>query len=276
MSKHYIKLIGLLAVIFISIIDYLILIDISLSILYLLPISYISWDGKKRFAIFLVLLSTAGWFIAELKAKTDLPFFLLLWNTGVRLIVFFTIAYLLSSLKLAYEKEKNLAQIDGLTGIANQRFFRELLQIESKRSIRYGHIITLAYIDLDNFKKINDGFGHNTGDKLLKLIAQTIKKEIRQTDTIARLGGDEFALLLPETNYEAGQAILFRVQQKLKIAIEAKYPIISFSIGAITFLSLPNSIDQMFEEVDRLMYQVKKSGKNRIEHQLFDQSHLSI
>lgn len=268
----YIELIALFAVIFFSIIDYSIVIDFSLSILYLLPISFTSWYGKKRFSIVLVSLSTAAWFIAESKAKKDLPLVLLMWNTTVRLIVFFTISYLLSSLKIAYEKEKNLARIDGLTQIVNHRFFLELLQLECKRSIRYNHCLTLAYFDLDNFKQINDRFGHHTGDKLLILVAQTIKKQIRQTDTIARLGGDEFALLLPETDYKAGNTALVRLQQKLTTAIKVDYPLVSLSVGAITFLSFPDSITQMLEQVDSLMYKVKKSGKNGIEHQLFDRS----
>ncbi len=276
MSQYYAQLIGFFAVLTIAVIDYFIVVDVSLSILYLLPISLISWYGKRWFSVFLVGFSTVGWFVAESAAKTDLPMLLLLWNTAVRLIVFLTIASLISSLKIAYEKEKDLARIDGLTRIVNQRFFRELLRIEYKRSFRYGHCLTLAYFDLDNFKQINDRFGHNTGDKLLKIIAQTTQNNIRETDTVARLGGDEFALLLPETHYKAGESVLYRLQHELMIAIEAYSPPVSLSIGAVTFLSLPNSIEQMLEEVDILMYQVKKSGKNRLEHQVFDRSNSSV
>ena len=276
MSQYYAQLIGFFAVLTIAVIDYFIVIDISLSILYLLPISVVSWYGKRWFSVFLVGVSTIGWFVAESAAKTNLPILLLWWNTAVRLIVFLTIASLLSNLKIAYEKEKDLARIDGLTGIVNQRFFRELLEMEYKRSFRYGHCLTLVYFDLDNFKQINDRFGHNTGDKLLRIIAQTTQKNIRETDTIARLGGDEFALLLPETHYKAGKSVLSRLHQKLITAIEAYSPPVSLSIGAVTFLSLPNSIERMLEEVDILMYQVKKSGKNRLEHQIFDRSNSSV
>lgn len=269
MSKYYLKLIGLIAVLIISFIDYLIVIDISLSILYLLPIALTTWHGKRWFSLFLVVISTAGWFIAEFTAKTDLHLLLLLWNTIVRLIVFLTIAYLLSTLKIAYEKEKNLARTDGLTEIVNRRFFWELLRLESKRSIRYGHCLTLAYFDLDNFKIINDRFGHKAGDKLLKLIAQTIQNQIRETDTIARLGGDEFVLLLPETNYQDSSILLLRLQQILSEAMKAYPSTVSLSIGAVTFLSLPDSIEQMLEQADSLMYQVKQSGKNAIKHQVF-------
>ena len=274
--KNHAPLIGLLIVLIISIVDYIIVIDISLSILYLLPISLTSWYSTRWFSFILVLISTVGWFIAEFAAKTNLHWLLLFWNTAVRLIVFLTIAYLISSLKIAYEKEKKLARTDGLTGIINQRFFLELLRLEYKRSIRYDHCLTLAYLDLDNFKEINDRFGHYVGDKLLRLIAQTIQKQIRETDTIARLGGDEFALLLPETHYETGKVTLQRIQQILKTTIEVYYPQVSFSIGAVTFISLPDSVDLMLNKADSLMYEVKKSGKNRIKHHIFDKSYLSI
>ena len=276
MLKKYANPIGFLTVLIIIVLDYLIVIDISLSILYLLPISLVSWYGKRWFSVFLVSISTVGWFVAESVAKTHLYFLILLWNTAVRLIVFSIVAFLLAHLKIAYEKEKSLAQIDGLTGIVNQRFFLEILSREYKRSFRYGCCLTLAYFDLDNFKQINDRFGHSTGDKLLKIIAQTIHKQIRETDTIARLGGDEFALLLPETNYEAGKCVLYRLQQKLMEAIEAYSPPVSLSIGAVTFLSLPDSVDDLLENADSLMYRVKQSGKNRIEHQVFPPSQLNI
>ena len=129
------------------------------------------------------------------------------------------------------------------------------------RSLCYERCLTLVYFDIDNFKQVNDRFGHNTEDKLLITIAQTIKKQIRETDTVARLGEDEFALLLPETNYQAGQYILPRLQQKLNLAIEAYSPAVSLSIGTVTFLSLPNSIDRMLDEADSLMHQVKKRVK---------------
>jgi diguanylate cyclase (GGDEF)-like protein len=125
------------------------------------------------------------------------------------------------------------------------------LQAEINRSRRYKHSLTLAYIDLDNFKQVNDRFGHSTGDLLLKLIVEIASQNIRNTDLFGRMGGDEFVLLLPETNYQAARIVLTRVQ-------------------AITFINQPNSSEAMLERVDKLMYQVKNSGKNRIEHNLFE------
>ena len=274
MSTHEVRLIGLITVLLISVVDYFIIIDISLSILYLLPIALVSWYTTKKFSILLVLISTSGWFIAELAAKSNVFSTILIWNTLVRLVVFSTIAYLLSDLKSAYEREKRLAQTDVLTGIVNRRFFWEVLQLEYQRSLRYDLCFTLAYLDLDNFKQINDRFGHQTGDKVLKIVAQTMQKQIRQIDTVARLGGDEFALLLPETNYKNSTIVLNRLRNNIAEAIIAYSPLVSLSIGAITFVDLPDTVDKTINDVDSLMYRVKNEGKNGIIHQLFEQPEL--
>ena len=267
---RWVKLIGLTAVVLISLVDYFIISDVSLSILYLLPIALVSWYETKKFSLLMVFICTTGWFIAELAAKSNVHWFILVWNTAVRLIVFWVIAYLLSDLKSAYEREKSLAQTDALTGIVNRRFFWETLQLEYQRSLRYDRCFTLAYLDLDNFKQINDRFGHQTGDKLLKLVAQTMQKQIREVDTAARLGGDEFALLLPETNYINGKLVLERLQSNIIQSISAYAPPVSLSIGAITFVNVPDSVDRAINDVDALMYKVKNSGKNGIEHELFE------
>ncbi len=112
--------------------------------------------------------------------------------------------------------------------------------------------------------------GHIKGDELLCLIAHTVRNSIRETDIFARLGGDEFALLLPETDYQPAQLVLQRLQKKLSKAAKENSFEVDFSIGAATFLELPKSIDNMLERVDRLMYQVKNSGKNGLKHQLYD------
>ena len=114
---------------------------------------------------------------------------------------------LLSSLKRALDRERELSGTDVLTGIRNARSFREVLGAEIERSKRFQRPFTVAYLDLDNFKTVNDCHGHEHGDELLRLVGNTILTGIRKTDTVARLGGDEFALLLPETEYEAAGAV---------------------------------------------------------------------
>ncbi len=269
-SHSKILTIGILSVLLIGLIDYLIILDVSLSICYLIPIFIVTRYVKRAPGVLLSVISAVLWYLAEYTAKIDLNVLLLLWNTIVRLTVFLIVVYLLSALKDAYEREKNLARIDGLTKIYNRRYFWEILRVESKRALRYQRSLTLVYFDVDNFKIVNDRLGHIKGDELLCLIAHTVRNSIRETDIFARLGGDEFALLLPETDYQPAQLVLQRLQQKLSKAAKENSFEVGFSIGAATFLELPKSIDNMLERVDRLMYQVKNSGKNGLKHQLCD------
>lgn len=263
----------ILSVLAIAVIDYSIRVDLSLSICYLVPIIIATRYINRNLGIFLAIASTVGWYIAEDIAKKDLNAFLLCWNTFVRFTVFLTVVYLLDALRNSYEREKKLAQIDGLTQVYNRRYFLIILSIESKRAVRYGRCLTLAYFDIDNFKTINDRHGHNQGDRLLILVAHTVQDNTRQTDLVARLGGDEFALLLPETDYQAGQVVLSRVHHKLgEIALESGFDV-GFSMGAITFREMPDLIELILDRVDKLMYKVKTSGKNRLNHQLWNNEH---
>ena len=264
---HYVLLFSFLSVVLISIADYSIATNISLSTCYIVPISLTTRYTSKQTGISLSIFSGFGWYLAE-AAKFQLNFTILFWNTIVCLSVFVTVVYLLDTLKNAYEREKKLACIDGLTQVYNRRYFIDKLAIESKRAIRYQRYLTVVYFDVDNFKAVNDRFGHSRGDKLLVLIADTVKNTIRKTDTIARLGGDEFALLLPEIDYQAARLVLNRVLQRLTQAVKQHELEVGFSIGAVTFSESPCSVEQMLERVDKLMYRAKLEGKNRLNHQL--------
>jgi diguanylate cyclase (GGDEF)-like protein/PAS domain S-box-containing protein len=167
-------------------------------------------------------------------------------------------------LEKALENEKNLSRLDFLTQIPNRRAFSEALQLEATRSRRYKRPLTLAYIDLDNFKQVNDQLGHETGDELLRLIAQTILATIRSTDTVARLGGDEFALLLPETGKDAAVEVMTKLSRILLEAVEARHWPVTLSIGLVTFAKPGESVAQMVKVADDLMYSAKTQGKNRV------------
>ena len=272
MSKSWLTL-GILLLIFsIGLLDYLIVVDLSLSICYLIPIAIATRYVGKKLGILLSVFSSLLWYVAEVAAKANLFYLLLVWNTLVRLTVFLVVVHLLSALNQAYQKEKEIARIDGLTKICNRRYFLDILQIETKRSIRYGRYLTLAYFDVDNFKLVNDRYGHHQGDRLLYLIANTVKKSIRETDVVARMGGDEFTLLLPETDYKSAHLALQRIHKQLVNAVKTNNYDVSFSIGAVTFVSFPDTISKMLEQVDDLMYRVKRNGKSDLEHKYSDES----
>ena len=177
----------------------------------------------------------------------------------------------LSTFKNVLEREKKEARSDVLTGVANGRFFYELANIEISRASRYKRPFSVAYIDVDNFKVVNDRFGHSVGDSLLRLVAGTIRNNIRESDIIARLGGDEFALMLPETGYESAQTVISRVQKNLLDVMQKNGWPVTFSIGVATFIEPPNSVDEIVKKADELMYSVKNKGKNSIAYEIFSE-----
>lgn len=171
---------------------------------------------------------------------------------------------------LALERERVLSSVDPLTGTVNARAFRERARDEIDRSRRYGRPFTLAYVDLDNFKTVNDRFGHSAGDNLLRLVTDIIRKNLRTTDILARVGGDEFAFLLPETDQVSAHAVLDKIRNKVASSLkEAELPV-TMSVGAVVYLSAPDSVDSMIHQADNLMYQAKYSGKNRIRLEVYD------
>jgi diguanylate cyclase (GGDEF)-like protein len=170
-------------------------------------------------------------------------------------------------LALALDNEKSLSRSDHLTGLANRRSFEESFELECKRSRRYNRPITLVYMDLDNFKKVNDGQGHQTGDEVLIGVAATLRSNLRATDCVARIGGDEFAILLPETNEDASRIILKKLDGVLQeLLTRTNWPI-GFSFGVVTFPAPLDSLEAMLERADKLMYEAKNSGKGAILYQ---------
>ena len=212
--------------------------------------------------------SSLVWLIADLLAAP--AYFrsnVLLLNAGVRFadfLVFAYVSHLLAALRVSLSREKESARIDHATGIPNRRAFFEIAEVEVQRARRYQRPFSLAYLDVDDFKKVNDRFGHPAGDLLLQLLAQSIRKDIRAVDTVARLGGDEFALLLPETPLQGAKVVCERIREKFSSRMREKSWPAAFSIGVIHFGTAPASVDAMVKMADEQMYAAKKQGKNSI------------
>jgi diguanylate cyclase (GGDEF)-like protein len=265
-SKRSLIAQGAVLAFLVSIPDYLLGREIGFSIFYLIPICLTTWFAGRIPGVFVASVSVAVWLAADilssgLYAHQFTPF----WNVLVRLGLFVIVVFLLD----AFKREKSLAREDYLTGLGNRRHFFELAEGEIMRSRRYGHPFTLAYIDVDDFKIINDRFGHAEGDAFLKSVAHIIKINIRATDVASRLGGDEFAVLLPESGSGPAMKFIDKLHEKLSdAALKGDRPV-SFSIGAVTFVKPPDSVDEMIRIVDRLMYSAKAGGKNRVLYELF-------
>ncbi len=166
-----------------------------------------------------------------------------------------------------HEKTRKLAIIDGLTGIYNYRHFRETLENEIKRANRYHHLLSLIMIDVDNFKKYNDAYGHLEGDILLTKIAYLITKHTRGIDIVARYGGDEFVVISPET--DKNQAI--EVAERVRIEIVDKffkkkevYNKVTLSMGVASFPSDAVCVDDLIRKADIALYKAKRTKRNKV------------
>ncbi len=162
---------------------------------------------------------------------------------------------------------KDYAYTDALTEVPNRRFYYERLLQEIARARRGAHTLSLALVDLDLFKQINQDLGHRGGDQVLRFFSQFVRVNLRQEDILCRIGGDEFAIILPETNAQQAEVLFERVRQKLdqiELSIDGHSRLtLSFSCGVATFKSeyLP---EDLIEEADHSLYSAKARGRNRV------------
>ena len=206
-----------------GIIDYLVGPELSFSVFYTMPIMLAAWYGGKRVGLIIAIVSAAIWLGADLAAGSDYTAMLIpIWNTMVRLAFFIIIMMLMLVVHEKLILEEALADTDPLTGLANRRFFQEQLEREHARIHRYPEPLTIAYLDLDNFKYVNDSLGHNIGDELLIIVSQTLSSKIRHSDFAARLGGDEFAVMLPMLEHESAIPLIKKLHDELLSVMQKK------------------------------------------------------
>lgn len=247
--------------------DYITVPGISFVVFYLFPVFLVTWFAGEGAGIVISLLSGLAWFATDVLTATGythpaVPYV----NLVTKLWFFLIVNHMLSALRKSLDRERDMARTDFLTRVANSRYFSELAQAEINRAGRYDHPFTIAYLDIDDFKPVNDRWGHSTGDQLLITAARTIQENIRSTDVVARMGGDEFALLLPETGFEAAAVVVRKVQESLLSAMESRHWPVTFSVGVVTFVTPPDTVDSMIKVADGFMYAVKHRGKNHVVH----------
>ena len=231
---------------------------------YLVPIYFVSWYIGNGAGLAIALLSYLALAVTDvgnipraiinrMRDPDNLP----------ALLFFVLTALLVGRLSIAYRLERNLSSHDYLTGVFNRREFFHLAEVERLRAIRYGRAMTLVFIDLDDFKAVNDRFGHAAGDALLSTFARTLKAGVRATDLVSRLGGDEFILLLEETDAESARLVVSNLRETIAAQLaQSSFPVTA-SMGVVTFVAPPASVDEMVHAADELMYSAKHTGGDR-------------
>ncbi|MBU1670359.1 MAG: diguanylate cyclase [Actinobacteria bacterium] len=250
----------------VGVVDYFSGTEVTSSLFYLLPILVAAWYAGSLYGLIVSVLSAASLVTTDAiwgYGATDR--LVLTWTYLAPLGFFVVFVMLLDRLKAAFKREQALSRTDTLTGLNNRRFFCALAEFELERARRYDHPFGLAYLDLDNFKQVNDTCGHDQGDEVLKLASTLMQESLRANDIIGRLGGDEFAVLLPEADPASCALVAHRLKASIADAMKGRGWPVTASIGLVAFLEAPVSVDEMLKEGDRLMYEVKQTGKNSID-----------
>ena len=244
--------------------------------LYLLPVVAIAWRFGGWYPAFEIVVSaTIVWFLADM-AYIPERWARSMFNASTRFLMFGSVGWTVSKLKDSEERlqfantrlqgmlthEATMARTDSLTGLLNRYGFEECCRIELARARRSGRATGLIYVDLDNFKSINDRFGHDRGDTVLKAVAASVVASVRETDVCARLGGDEFAVFCWNATPEALQTAADRIAEHVKNLMPNSG--LGASAGVVWFESPPEDTEKMLSRGDHEMYRTKLSRKKNL------------
>ena len=244
--------------------------------LYYLPIGVLAWHDGRVGATVAALLSSVSWlYFNRLAGMPIAGDGIWLANTVVNGASFLFVGLLIASLRGAQQSALDLARIDPLTELRNSRAFYGDATPLLALCRRAGRSVSLAYLDLDNFKTVNDTRGHDAGDALLRAVASAMRETMRPSDLCARLGGDEFAILLPELGEAEALAALERLRVRVREQVHActdpsavDNAVVTASIGVVTFSKAPRDLQTMVLRADTLMYEAKRAGRDRISQSL--------
>ncbi len=253
----------------IALADYYAGYEVQISVVYLIPVFYAATRVTKLAGQLLALASSVLGIGGDLLAGQEFSSWLVLGVVFIlRTALFLVFVEVVAALRHALEREKESARTDPLTGVSNRRHFLELTGASLAFARRYRRPMTIAYLDLDDFKQINDRMGHQMGDEVLRTVAHTVRTRLRATDVVGRLGGDEFAVCLPETGAEAASLVLEKLREDCNAALPENCHSATVSIGMVTFGYPPATVDELLERTDTMLYAAKREGKNRMVHEV--------
>jgi diguanylate cyclase (GGDEF)-like protein len=235
---------------------------LSLSAFYLFPILLVTWNCGRGWGLVFAVAALGTQVGQAMLQESPYVKPIHLYIAYANVLLEYVIAVVLTGmLRKLYNQERFTARIDALTEVRNRKGFQEALANEIARHERKGIMFCLAYIDCDNFKQVNDNYGHAEGDRLLKAIAEVAVETLRRSDTVGRIGGDEFGVILPETGRTEALFVVDKLQHKLRAVARRRQWRVSFSIGVAVFDKTPRAATTAMEFADRLMYTAKESSK---------------
>ena len=260
--------IGVVCLVVVGLADWATTYELSLNPFYLLVTIFVTWQAGWRWGLLFAVLSIANQVTLGLVQgyPHSKPHYFFIANFN-KLFSAVVIVGLVARIRQLHEREREHSRIDFLTGALNYRGFCEALSEEIARHRRARNSFSVAYLDIDNFKAVNDSRGHKTGDELLKAVIDVLKPQMRATDALARLGGDEFAILLPGTDEHSVRAIVDRLHRSLADGVERQFAV-TFSTGVAIFATAPQSEDEVIAFADQLMYRAKATGKNNVTYEM--------
>jgi len=257
-SISRVALVSALGLIVVAAVDVVSGSELSLSLFYLAPVALLAWRAGVKGGATAAVVAAVSWYSVDTAGGHIYSHPLIpLWNALVRLGFFMIVCLLLVRLRRAMSRETELARTDPLTGLLNRRAFSDLAGHEVERSRRTGGPISFAYLDLDDFKGVNDRFGHGAGDQVLRAVAQVMEIVMRNVDVKGRLGGDEFAVVMPDTDAAAATRAIERLAAGLAAAA------VTCSVGTVVFEVPPLDVAEALATVDAVMYEVKADPTQR-------------
>lgn len=236
--------------------------QVRLGILYLVPILLATWYQGLWWGVAFLVGSMLLRIPVELAQQPNVTLASSFINQGSFAAVAGIAMAAFRNIRRTQSQLEDLAIHDPLTRVLNARTFSDRLGQELRRNRRYGRPLSLLYLDLDDFKVVNDSHGHQTGDAVLRLVAEAIRGAVRQADIVGRLGGDEFAVLMPETGADVAEAAAGRLAKSLREAFHGS-PSVTASIGIVSCTDAGAGPDDVLHKADRAMYEAKKLGKDQ-------------
>jgi diguanylate cyclase (GGDEF)-like protein len=241
----------------------------SIAPFYLLPVTVACWVFGTGAGVGLAMLAAVANIVAEwaiFSSRMGIPNWLSVWNGMARMVIYLVFALILSGFHKRLTRERRVARIDPHTGLANARAFYERIEGEIEKAEALGLPLSVFFIDLDNFKRVNDEKGHAVGDRLLAQIGHAASGMLGDGGFIARFGGDEFIVVMTGRDGPASLQAAHDMVSALKSATRTFDIPQTYSVGVYTAMPpLPSGVD-LLKKADALMYQAKENGKDRIEH----------